>query len=73
MISLLIAVPVGMISAMRQDSITDYVSRSVAIGFLAIPSFWLGTMIIVYASVWFTKATPLPQDYAQFWENPWRT
>ena len=71
-ISLLIAIPVGIISAMRQDSMTDYASRSVAIGFLAIPSFWLGTMIIVYASVWFTKATPLPQDYQQIWENPWQ-
>src|SRR5262245_54377863 len=72
MISLLIAVPVGIISALRQDSPADYASRSVAIGFLAIPSFWLGTMIIVYASVWFTKATPLPQDYQQIWENPWQ-
>jgi len=70
-ISLLIAVPVGMISAMRQDSIIDYLSRTVAIGFLAIPSFWLGTMIIVYASLWFTKATPVPQQYAQIWEDPY--
>jgi peptide/nickel transport system permease protein len=71
LISLLIAIPVGMISAMRQDSIVDYVSRSVAIGFLAVPTFWLGTMIIVYASVWFTKATPLPQQYQQIWEDPY--
>ena len=28
-------------------------------------------MIIVYASVWFTEATPLPQDYRQIWENPY--
>jgi peptide/nickel transport system permease protein len=70
-ISLFIAVPVGMISAMRQDSIIDYLSRTVAIGFLAIPSFWLGTMIIVYASLWFTKATPVPQQYAQIWEDPY--
>jgi peptide/nickel transport system permease protein len=70
-ISLLIAIPVGMISAMRQDSIIDYVGRSISIGFLSIPSFWLGTMIIVYASVWFTKATPLAQQYQQIWENPY--
>ncbi len=72
LVSLIIAIPVGMISAMRQDSLIDYVSRSVAIGFLAVPSFWLGTMIIVYASVWFTKATPLPQQYQQIWENPYQ-
>lgn len=70
-ISLCIAVPVGLISAVRQDSVVDYASRSVAIGFLAIPSFWLGTMIIVFSSVWFKLATPLPSEYRQFWENPY--
>jgi peptide/nickel transport system permease protein len=70
-ISLLIALPVGTLAAVRQDSIWDYVCRSISIGFLAVPSFWLGTMIIVYASVWFTKATPLPTAYQQIWENPY--
>jgi peptide/nickel transport system permease protein len=71
MISLLIAIPVGVISAIRQDSIADYLGRSVSIGFLAIPTFWLGTMIIVYASVWFTKSTPLPAAYRQIWQDPY--
>ena len=70
-ISLLIAVPVGIISAMRQDTIIDYAARSISIGFLAVPSFWLGTMIIVYASLWFNAATPVPQQYAQIWEDPY--
>ncbi len=71
-ISLLIAVPVGIISAIRQDSVIDYVSRSAAIGFLAVPTFWLGTLVIVYSSVWFKVATPVPADYQEFWENPFR-
>src|SRR3990172_991959 len=71
-VSVLIAVPVGVISAIRQDSIIDYVSRSIAIGFLSFPSFWLGTMIIVFASVWFSRATPVPQQYQQIWENPYQ-
>ncbi len=71
MISLLIAVPVGIISAMRQDTVIDYVARSISIGFLAVPTFWLGTMIIVYSSLWFTAATPVPQQYAQIWEDPY--
>ncbi|MEX2246604.1 MAG: ABC transporter permease [Dehalococcoidia bacterium] len=71
LISLVIAVPIGIISAVRQDSIADYVGRSVSIGFLAMPTFWLGTMIIVYSSEWFRWATPLPRDYEQIWENPW--
>ncbi|HET6615089.1 MAG TPA: ABC transporter permease [Dehalococcoidia bacterium] len=70
-ISLIIALPVGIISAIRQDTIIDYVSRSVAIGALAIPTFWLGTMIIVFSSNWFNWATPLPADYRQLWEDPW--
>jgi peptide/nickel transport system permease protein len=69
-ISLLLAIPVGIITAIRQDSMADYVGRSVSIGFLAIPQFWLGTMIIVYASLWFTKATPVPAEYRQIWQDP---
>lgn len=70
-ISSLISIPVGIISAVRQDSIIDYVARSTAIGFLAMPSFWLGTMILVYASRWFTAATPVAEQYRQLWENPY--
>ncbi len=72
LVSLLIALPVGIFSAMRQDSLIDYLARSISIGFLAVPNFWLGTMIIVYASLWFTKATPPPQSYQQIWENPYQ-
>jgi peptide/nickel transport system permease protein len=70
-ISLMIAIPVGVLAAIRQDSLADYLARSVSIGFLAVPSFWLGTMIIVYASVWFAMATPPAGQYQQFWEAPY--
>jgi len=70
-VSLILAIPIGIISAVRQDSIVDYLGRSVSIGFLAVPQFWLGTMIIVFASLWFAKATPVPADYQQIWENPY--
>jgi peptide/nickel transport system permease protein len=70
-VSVLIALPVGIISAIRQDKWIDYVSRSVAIGFLAIPTFWIGTMIIVYSSLWFKWATPQPQGYEHIWLDPW--
>src|SRR4051812_13959217 len=42
-IAVAIAIPVGVISAARQDTMSDYVSRSAAIGLLAIPGFWLAT------------------------------
>lgn len=69
-ISLLIAVPVGAVSSLRQDSAIDYIARSTAIGFLAVPTFWLATMVIVFGSVWFDWATPLPADYEQIWQDP---
>ncbi len=71
LVSLLIAIPIGVLSAVRQDSIADYLARSLSIGFLAIPSFWLGTMIIVYSSLWFTVSTPPPSEYRQIWEDPY--
>jgi peptide/nickel transport system permease protein len=37
---------------------------------VAIPTFWLGTLIIIYASNWFNAATPLPTEYQEFWEAP---
>jgi peptide/nickel transport system permease protein len=70
LISLIIAVPIGIISAVRQDSAADYVGRSTAIAFLAIPQFWLATMIVVFASVWF-EAAVVGQGYEQIWEDPW--
>jgi len=51
-ISQLVALPVGLISAIRQDSWWDYLGRSFAIISLATPAFWLGTMIIVFPSIW---------------------
>lgn len=49
--SLIVALPVGIISAIRQDTFLDYVARSFAIAALAIPSFWLATLLIVYGSI----------------------
>lgn len=48
----LVAIPVGILSAIRQDTGRDYVGRSVAIIFLCLPNFWLATLIMVYPSIW---------------------
>ncbi len=50
--SLLIALPVGVYSAIRQDTTSDYAGRTIAILAISVPSFWLGTMVIVYPSIW---------------------
>jgi peptide/nickel transport system permease protein len=50
--ALMIAVPVGVISAVRQDTIQDYVARSAAILGLSMPGFWLATLLIVLPAIW---------------------
>ncbi len=51
-IGLLIALPVGIYSAVRQDTAADYLGRSVAIIGLATPNFWLALMVIIFPSIW---------------------
>ena len=51
-IGLLIALPVGIYSAIRQDTAADYAGRSIAIIGLATPNFWLGIMVMVYPAIW---------------------
>ena len=46
-ISLIIALPIGIYSAIRQDGMGDYIGRSVAIIFISIPGFWTATMVII--------------------------
>ena len=50
-IGLVIALPVGIYSAIRQDTPADYVGRSVAIIGLATPNFWLGMMVMTFPVV----------------------
>jgi len=68
-ISLIVALPVGIYGAIKQDSAADYAARSVAIGALSIPNFWLGTLIVVVPSVYFNWA-PSIGSYVAFSEAP---
>ena len=68
LIGLLIALPVGIYSAMRQDTAADYVGRSVAIIGLATPNFWLATMVVLYPSLWWAWSPPL--NWVPFSEDP---
>jgi peptide/nickel transport system permease protein len=67
---LLLAIPLGVLSATRQDKPADYIGRLVAISGLSFPDFWLGTLIITFAAIWFGWIPPL--GYASVWESPWR-
>ncbi|MGE0542467.1 MAG: ABC transporter permease [Dehalococcoidia bacterium] len=65
----LIGVPIGIISAMRQDTWLDYALRSVSVGMLAIPGYWIATLVIVYGALWFGWTPPI--IYIPFKEDPW--
>ena len=51
-VALLIAIPVGVISAARQDTMQDYTARSIAILGLSVPNFWMATLVIVLPAIW---------------------
>lgn len=68
-ISLVVALPVGIYGAVKQDSFADYAARSVAVGALSIPNFWLGTLIVVVPSFYFNWAPPIG-NFAAFRDAP---
>ena len=59
LIGLVIALPVGIYSAVRQYTAADYPGRSVAIMGLATPNFWLGTMVMIYPAIWWAWSPPM--------------
>jgi peptide/nickel transport system permease protein len=69
-VGLLIAIPIGVYSAIRQDTAGDYIGRSFSILLLAVPSFWIGTMVMVFPSIWWGWSPEV--EYVPFFENPWQ-
>jgi peptide/nickel transport system permease protein len=55
----IIAIPIGIYSAIRQDTISDYFARSFAIIAISIPPFFLATLVIVFPSIWWHYMPPL--------------
>ena len=55
----IIAIPLGVIAAVRFNTWIDQVARILMIAGLSIPSFWLATMVIVYPSIWWNYSPPL--------------
>ena len=74
--SIFIAIPLGTISAIRQDTWIDYIVRTISIAGIAIPSFWYGILIIlgllIFTQTWFGEPWMPPLDYVPIWEDPWR-
>ncbi len=69
MVSVVMAIPLGMLAAVRQDTWVDYVVRVVSIGGLAIPSFWVGILCILFLVIYFGWGPPL--EFTPPWVDPW--
>jgi peptide/nickel transport system permease protein len=69
MVSVIIAIPLGMLAAVRQDTWVDYVVRVVSIGGLAIPGFWVGILTILALVIYFGWGPPL--EFTPPWVDPW--
>jgi len=67
-VALSVALPIGVLSAIRQDTAADYLARSFSLLMLAVPSFWMGTMVMVFPSVWWGWAPEV--RYVPFLEDP---
>jgi peptide/nickel transport system permease protein len=68
LVSLIIAIPIGVISAVKQDTATDYAARSSAIAMLAIPPFFLATLFILFAARLFDYS--FPYFFQKVWDDP---
>ena len=67
-IGLLIALPAGIYSAIRQDTAVDYAGRSIAVLGLATPNFWLALMVMIYPAIWWGWSPPM--RLIKFSEDP---
>ena len=67
-IGLVIALPVGIYSAIRQDTAADYVGRTAAVIGMATPNFWLALMVMIYPAIWWNWSPPM--EYIPFVEDP---
>jgi len=67
-LALLVSFPIGIYSAIRQDTAGDYVGRSFAIACIAIPGFWLGTLVVIFPAIWWDWSPPI--FFTPFAEDP---
>ena len=58
-IGLLISLPIGIYSAIRQNTIGDYAGRGIAVTFISVPTFWTATMVMLYPPIWWGWSPPM--------------
>ena len=69
-LAMIIAIPGGIIAAVKQDTWIDYTLRTLSMGFDSAPNFWLALLLIV-GLLWVFDWIP-PISYKTPWENPWQ-
>jgi peptide/nickel transport system permease protein len=67
-LGLVVAIPIGVLSATHQDKAADYTGRVVAVSGLSMPDFWLATLVITFAAIWFRWIPPI--GYVSIFEAP---
>jgi peptide/nickel transport system permease protein len=70
LLAVVLAIPLGVVAALKQDTWVDYAVRIFSIAGLATPSFWLGIVLILSLLIVF-KWLP-PMVYTPFWVSPWQ-
>src|SRR5258705_10166217 len=68
-VSWLVGLPVGILSAFKPNSVPDGVARAMSILFIAVPGFWLGMLIVLASLFWFGYKSPIL--IVHLWEDPW--
>ena len=68
-ISYVIAIPIGVLSAVKQDTWFDYAAKLFAVAGVALPTFWVGILVIFFLVLFFNWLPPL--GYAKVWNDPW--
>ena len=66
--SVIIGIPIGVLSAVRADTLSDYTARSAAILGLSVPGFWLATLVIVLPAIWWGWTPHL--GFTEFSKSP---
>lgn len=69
LVATLLAVPLGILAAVKQDTWVDYAVRVFSIAGLAMPSFWLGILMILAMLIFFHWLPPMV--FSPLWVNPW--
>ena len=71
-LSILLGIPPGVISAIRPNTSVDWLSRVGSVLWLSIPNFWLGILVITFGLLWFDYTPPqFARGYVPFMDDPW--